>query len=237
LILLIDNYDSFVFNLARYFQRLGQETHVVRNTAIDTAAVRAMRPDALVLSPGPCTPRQAGVSVSLVRDLHEELPILGVCLGHQIIAAALGGRIVRAREPVHGRTSRILHDGRGIFADLGSSIEACRYHSLVVDEDSLPKCLEVSARLTDGTVMALRHRWLPVVGLQFHPESILTELGYPLLVSFMQAAGLAVPTAVPTMTDERRKRPASATTGGGTVRIDRPTQTASAISRRQAVVR
>ena len=190
MILLIDNYDSFVFNLARYFERLGQQVCVVRNTAIDVAGVRAARPDVLVLSPGPCTPREAGCSLDVVRQLHAELPILGVCLGHQTIAEALGGRVVRADEPVHGRTSPIRHDGRGVFAGIPNPITGCRYHSLVVEEASLPQCLEVSARTDDGTVMALRHRQLPVVGLQFHPESILTETGYPLLAGFLWQAGL-----------------------------------------------
>ena len=204
MILLIDNYDSFVFNLARYFHRLGHETHVVRNTAIDVAAVRSLRPDALVLSPGPCTPREAGCSIELVRDLHTELPILGVCLGHQTIAEALGARVILAPEPVHGRTSSIRHDGRGVFTGLPNPIVGCRYHSLVVDEQSLPDCLEVSARTDDGTVMALRHRLLPVVGLQFHPESILTDTGYPLLAGFLWQAGLTGGGPVPTIESERR---------------------------------
>jgi len=197
MILLIDNYDSFVYNLARYFQQLGQVTQVVRNTAIDTQGVHALAPDAIVLSPGPCTPQQAGCSLAVVREFHKTLPILGVCLGHQTIAEALGGRVVRAKEPVHGRSAAIRHDGRGVFAELPEVIVGCRYHSLVVDEASLPDCLEVSARLDDGTVMALRHRQFPVVGLQFHPESILTEAGYPLLVGFLRLAGLPVPAQLP----------------------------------------
>jgi len=197
MILLIDNYDSFVYNLARYFQQLGQVTHVVRNTAIDTQGVRELAPEAIVLSPGPCTPQQAGCSLELVRQFHMKLPILGVCLGHQTIAEALGGRVVRAREPVHGRSAPIRHDGRGVFSGLPEVIVGCRYHSLVVDEASLPDCLEVSARLGDGTVMALRHRQFPVVGLQFHPESILTEAGYPLLAGFLRIAGLPVPAEIP----------------------------------------
>lgn len=203
MILLIDNYDSFVYNLARYFQRLGHATHVVRNTAIDTAGARAMKPEAIVLSPGPCTPQRAGCSLGLVRGLHAELPILGVCLGHQAIAEALGGRVVRAVEPVHGRSFPIRHDGRGVFAGLPQEIVGCRYHSLVVEEASLPACLEVSARTADGTIMALRHRRLPVVGLQFHPESILTDVGYPLLAGFLRLAGLRVPAEVPGIDSER----------------------------------
>jgi anthranilate synthase/aminodeoxychorismate synthase-like glutamine amidotransferase len=140
-ILLIDNYDSFVHNLARYFQRLGQETLVVRNDALDAHAARRLRPHAVVLSPGPCTPTEAGCSLDIVRTLHEELPILGVCLGHQTIAAALGARVVRARQPMHGRTSFIRHDGQGVFAGAPQPLRACRYHSLIVDETSLPACL------------------------------------------------------------------------------------------------
>ncbi len=203
-VLVIDNYDSFVFNLARYFQRLGQQTLVVRNTAIDAAGVRAMAPQALVLSPGPCAPQQAGCSLALVREFHNRVPILGVCLGHQTIAEALGGRIVRAAEPVHGRTSPVFHDGRGVFAGLPSPIVATRYHSLVVEEASLPPSLEVVARTEDGTVMAIRHRELPVVGLQFHPESILTEHGYAILAAFLRLAGLPVPKSLPTIAGELR---------------------------------
>jgi anthranilate synthase/aminodeoxychorismate synthase-like glutamine amidotransferase len=203
MILLIDNYDSFVFNLARYFSRLGQATRVVRNDAIDVAGVRALRPAAVVLSPGPCTPQETGCSLDLVRQLHGELPILGVCLGHQTIAAALGGRVVRAREPMHGRASAVLHDGRGLFASLPNPLTACRYHSLVVEEDSLPPTLEVTARTADGVVMALAHRSYPVFGVQFHPESILTEAGYPLLANYLRLAGLTLPEPLPSLADER----------------------------------
>jgi anthranilate synthase/aminodeoxychorismate synthase-like glutamine amidotransferase len=202
-ILLIDNYDSFVYNLARYFERLGHRTRVIRNTAIEVAGVETIAPDAVVLSPGPCTPLQAGCSLALVRHLHEKLPILGVCLGHQAIAEALGARVVRASEPVHGRTSSIHHDGRGVFAGLPNPLVGCRYHSLVVQEQSLPDCLQVSARTENGTVMALRHRELPVVGLQFHPESILTDSGYRLLAGFLRLAGLALPTELPSVDSER----------------------------------
>jgi len=205
MILLIDNYDSFVFNLARYLQRLGHETRVVRNTAIDAEGVRALAPEGVVLSPGPCTPREAGCSLEVVRRLHAELPMLGVCLGHQAIAEALGGRVVRAPEPVHGRTSPVHHDGRGLFAGLPNPIVGCRYHSLVVDGPSLPACLEVSARTADGVVMALRHRSLPVVGVQFHPESILTDTGYALLAAWLRMAGLSVPAEVPAIHDELRR--------------------------------
>ncbi len=202
MILLIDNFDSFVFNLARYFQRLGQETCVVRNNAIDVDGVCRMGPDALVISPGPCTPDRAGCSLELVRRLHERIPILGVCLGHQAIGRALGGQVVRAPQPLHGRSSTIHHDQRGVFAGLSSPITACRYHSLVVEESTLPAQLEVSARADDGTVMGLRHRQLPVVGLQFHPESILTGAGYPLLAGFLRLAGLAVAEPMPSIDSE-----------------------------------
>ncbi len=205
-VLVIDNYDSFVYNLARYFERLGRRTAVVRNTAIDAAGVRAAAPKAVVLSPGPCAPRQAGCSLEVVRQLHAELPILGVCLGHQAIAEALGARIVRAAEPVHGRTSRVVHQSRGVFTQLPSPLVAARYHSLAVDERSLPPELEVTARTEDGTVMAIQHRELPVVGLQFHPESILTEHGYAILAAFLHTAGLPTPNDLPTIDDEWRRR-------------------------------
>jgi anthranilate synthase/aminodeoxychorismate synthase-like glutamine amidotransferase len=202
MILLIDNYDSFVYNLARYFERLGQQTLVVRNDAIEVEAARRLQPQAVVLSPGPCTPRTAGCSLALVAELHGMVPMLGVCLGHQAIAEALGGRIVRAREPMHGRASPIWHDGRGVFQDVRNPLQGCRYHSLVVEEATLPTCLEIAAWTSDGTIMALRHRSLPVVGVQFHPESILTDCGYALLANFLRLAGLPVPPTLPTIADE-----------------------------------
>lgn len=210
MILLIDNYDSFVHNLARYFQRLEQDTLVVRNDAIDVTGVRRLRPDALVLSPGPCAPEQAGCSLDLVRQLHEELPILGVCLGHQAIAAALRGRVVRAAEPMHGRTSAVYHKQDGVFAGLPNPLLACRYHSLVVEEQSLPECLEVTARTSEGVVMAIEHRALPLVGVQFHPESILTECGYPLLANFLRLAGVAIAEELPEIPRERNEPAAAA---------------------------
>jgi anthranilate synthase/aminodeoxychorismate synthase-like glutamine amidotransferase len=203
MILLIDNYDSFVHNLARYFKRLGQRTVVVRNDAVDSDRVRAMRPAAIILSPGPCTPRQAGASIDLVRQLHREIPMLGVCLGHQTIAVALGGRTVQAAEPVHGRTSLVEHNGSSIFSQLPNPLTVCRYHSLVVDPASLPPELEATAHTaSDGVIMALAHLQYPVVGLQFHPESILTECGYDLLAAFLQLAGLKTAVETPTITDE-----------------------------------
>lgn len=191
MILLIDNYDSFVHNLARYFRRLGQETLVVRNDAITLDEIRAHAPRAIVLSPGPCTPDEAGMTIDIVREFHLHVPMLGVCLGHQAIAAAFGGRIVRAAEPMHGRVSLVDHDGHGLFAELPLPLSVCRYHSLVVDETTLPTEFSITARTSDGTVMALAHRGLPVVGVQFHPEAALTEHGYALLANFLRLAGLA----------------------------------------------
>ncbi len=189
-ILLIDNYDSFVYNLARYFERLGQATEVVRNDAMDTDQIRACAPDAIVLSPGPCTPDVAGNSLDIVRHLWRDFPILGVCLGHQTIAAAFGAEIVRAAEPMHGRTSPIVHNQRGAFAGLPNPLTVCRYHSLIVEATSLPADFEVSAWLSDGTIMAIRHRQYPVEGLQFHPEAILTDGGYLMLANFLRSIGL-----------------------------------------------
>ncbi len=205
MILLLDNYDSFVFNLWRYFERLGQTTRIVRSDAIDLAGVRELAPAAVVISPGPCSPNEAGASLDIVRDCHRELPILGVCLGHQAIAQSLGGRVVRAPFPMHGRASAILHDGCGVFAGIASPTEVCRYHSLVVDEASLPPELRVTARASDGVVMALEHRDYPVVGVQFHPESILTAAGYPLLANFLRLAGLEPREPAPTLASELEK--------------------------------
>jgi anthranilate synthase component 2 len=192
MIVLLDNYDSFVHNLARYFQRLGQTTRVLRNDATSAAELEALRPSAIVISPGPCTPRQAGCSLEVVRRLADRIPILGICLGHQAIGEAFGGRVVRAAEPVHGRTSQVFHQQRGLFRHLPNPILACRYHSLVVERETLPDCLEVTAWTLEGTIMALEHRKSCVVGLQFHPESILTEWGYPLISVFLQRAGIKV---------------------------------------------
>jgi anthranilate synthase/aminodeoxychorismate synthase-like glutamine amidotransferase len=189
MILLIDNYDSFVHNLARYFQRLGHETLVRRNDAVTPQEVRALAPAAVVLSPGPCAPAEAGYSMSIVRQLVGEMPILGVCLGHQAIAAALGARIVRAREPRHGRTSPVEHSATGLFANLPSPLTVCRYHSLVIDEPSLPTELKVTARTPGGEIMAIEHVAACAFGIQFHPEAALTEHGYELLANFLRLAG------------------------------------------------
>lgn len=201
MVLLIDNYDSFVYNLARYFQRLGQQTQVVRNDAIDVAGIRRLRPHAVVLSPGPCTPSEAGCSLDVAGQLSGEVPLLGVCLGHQAIGAACGARVARARQPVHGRSSLIVHEGRSIFAGLPSPLRVGRYHSLVVYEDGLAPQLDVTARSYDGEVMAVQHRRHPTVGIQFHPESILTEGGYDMLANFLKLAGIDVPGA-PSLADE-----------------------------------
>jgi anthranilate synthase/aminodeoxychorismate synthase-like glutamine amidotransferase len=192
MLLLIDNYDSFAHNLARYFERLGVATRVVRNDAIDVTGVRALRPEAIVLSPGPCTPREAGVSLDIARAVHAEVPLLGVCLGHQVIAAALGGRIVQAETPVHGRSSLVMHDRVGIFDALPSPLVVGRYHSLVVEPTSLPADLRATAWTEDGTLMAFEHVRYPVFGVQFHPESILTECGYDLLANFLRLADMPV---------------------------------------------
>ncbi|MBM4003411.1 MAG: aminodeoxychorismate/anthranilate synthase component II [Planctomycetes bacterium] len=192
MILLIDNYDSFAHNLGRYLVQLGAAVRVVRNDAITVEEVAAAPPRAIVLSPGPCTPTEAGVSLRLVRELHASVPMLGVCLGHQTIAAAFGGRIVRAAEPVHGRASAVVHHGQDVFAGLDNPLLACRYHSLVVDPGTVPDPLEVTAETEEGIIMAIRHRNLPVFGVQFHPESVLTRQGYELLANFLRIAGLRV---------------------------------------------
>jgi anthranilate synthase/aminodeoxychorismate synthase-like glutamine amidotransferase len=184
MIVLIDNYDSFVHNLARYFRRLGQATLVVRNDAVDLNGIRALRPRGLAISPGPCTPNEAGISLDVVRELAGELPLLGVCLGHQVIVQAFGGEIVRAPEPVHGRASLVCHDNSPLFSGIGNPFSACRYHSLVASRDSLPPGLHVTAWTDDGTIMAVQHGTLPVYGLQFHPESVLTRDGLKLLSNF-----------------------------------------------------
>tara|TARA_B100001750_G_scaffold242889_1_gene257096 strand:- start:694 stop:1293 length:600 start_codon:yes stop_codon:yes gene_type:complete len=189
MILLIDNFDSFVYNLARYFEELGQECEVVRNDAISIEGIRERAPAALILSPGPCAPESAGICIEAVRELGGELPILGVCLGHQAIGAAYGARIVRV-EPCHGKSAEILHDGEGLFDGIPNRFSAGRYHSLAVCEEGLPAGLEVSARTEDGLIMALRHKVNKVCGIQFHPESVLTEHGHPLLEGFLRLAGI-----------------------------------------------
>ncbi|QYK43339.1 MAG: aminodeoxychorismate/anthranilate synthase component II [Paracoccaceae bacterium] len=189
MLLLIDNYDSFTWNLVHYLGELGADVRVVRNDAVDVQAAMGMRPSAIVLSPGPCDPDQAGICLPLTAAAAEaRIPLLGVCLGHQTIGQAFGGRVVRCHEIVHGKMGRMHHGGQGVFAGLPSPFLATRYHSLVVERDSLPACLEVTAWLEDGTIMGLRHRDRPVEGVQFHPESIASEHGHALLRNFLDLA-------------------------------------------------
>lgn len=187
MILLIDNYDSFVHNIARYVGELGRQRRVVRNDAIDVDDIAAEMPEAIILSPGPGTPDDAGVSLDVVRRLGERVPILGVCLGHQCIGQAYGGTVRRAQRPVHGKMSRISHDDHGVFAGLPNPLRVGRYHSLVVDIEAATG-LEATAYTDEGEVMGLAHRWNPVVGVQFHPESVLTERGHDLLKNFLRRA-------------------------------------------------
>ncbi|MGH6933360.1 MAG: anthranilate synthase component II [Dongiaceae bacterium] len=185
MILVIDNYDSFVHNLARYIRELGWDTHVVRNDSVDVEEIAALTPSHIVISPGPCTPNEAGVSVAVVRELGPTIPVLGVCLGHQCIGQAFGGRITRALRPMHGKTSNIRHGGRDVFTGLPDPLRVTRYHSLVVSEIGLPEDLMATAWSEQGEIMALRHRRHPIVGVQFHPEAVLTERGYDLLRNFL----------------------------------------------------
>ena len=191
MILVIDNYDSFVHNLARYMRELGWTTSVVRNDAIDEAGVAALAPSHIVLSPGPCAPDQAGISVKLVERFGTTIPMLGICLGHQCIGQAFGGRVVRASRPMHGKVSEIHHDGSGVFAGLPNPLRGARYHSLAVAAEGLPEELVVNARSEEGEIMAFRHRHRPVVGLQFHPEAVWTEHGHDLLRRFLDGRGRA----------------------------------------------
>jgi anthranilate synthase/aminodeoxychorismate synthase-like glutamine amidotransferase len=187
-IAIVDNYDSFTYNLVQYLGELGAQVDVVRNDAVDAEALLASHPDGVVISPGPGDPEDAGISMDVVSACARSgTPLLGVCLGHQSIGAAFGGRIVRARTLMHGKVSSISHDGRGVFQGLPSPFEATRYHSLVIAEDSMPAALEVSARTPDGEIMGVRHRELPIEGVQFHPESILTLQGKALLRNFLDA--------------------------------------------------
>jgi anthranilate synthase/aminodeoxychorismate synthase-like glutamine amidotransferase len=185
MILLIDNYDSFVHNLARYVRELGAEATVMRNDELTVEQVRALTPSHIILSPGPCTPREAGVSNPVIQSLGRTTPILGVCLGHQCIGAAYGGEIVRARRPTHGKTSAISHTGEGVFAGMSDPFNATRYHSLAVSRARLPAELSVTAETSDGEIMGIAHREFPVFGVQFHPESVLTEGGHKLLKNFL----------------------------------------------------
>ncbi|MEG3789754.1 aminodeoxychorismate/anthranilate synthase component II [Lysobacter sp. CCNWLW3] len=190
-VLMIDNYDSFTYNLVQYLQALGAEVKVIRNDDLTVPQIAALQPERIVISPGPCTPNEAGVSLDLIRELGARVPILGVCLGHQSLGQAYGGDVVRAKTIMHGKTSRIRHEGQGVFAGLPDRYEATRYHSLVVSRETLPDCLEITAwsEHEDGSfeeIMGLRHREHPVEGVQFHPESILTEHGHALLKNFLE---------------------------------------------------
>ena len=186
MLLLIDNYDSFTYNLAQYFGELGEDVRVVRNDAIDIKGIAALAPARIVISPGPCTPNEAGICVPLVREFAGKLPILGVCLGHQAIGAAFGAAIVHAGRVIPGKTSAIRHESKGVFAGLPSPFRATRYHSLAIERASLPDCLEVTAEAEDGEIMGVRHRRFALEGVQFHPESILTEHGHALLKNFLR---------------------------------------------------
>jgi anthranilate synthase/aminodeoxychorismate synthase-like glutamine amidotransferase len=185
MILLIDNYDSFTYNLAQYLGQMGQQVEIRRNDQITLDEIEQLRPEHIIISPGPCTPTEAGVSVPLIQRFAGKIPILGVCLGHQAIGAAFGGRVIRAQKLMHGKSSEIEHDGKTIFHDLPQPFIATRYHSLIVERKSLPRALEISAETDDGTIMGLRHRKLRVEGVQFHPESILTTAGFQLLKNFL----------------------------------------------------
>jgi anthranilate synthase component 2 len=188
MLLMIDNYDSFTFNLVQYFGELGADVKVFRNDEVSVQEIEALSPSHLVISPGPCTPNEAGITLDAIERLAGRVPILGVCLGHQAIGQAFGGKVVRAKQVMHGKVSQISHDGKGVFASLPPDFAATRYHSLVVERDSLPSCLEVSARSDDGEIMGLRHRSLAVEGVQFHPEALLTEHGHRMLENFIRRA-------------------------------------------------
>ncbi len=192
MILLIDNYDSFVYNLARYVRELGEQPVVRRHDATTPQEIEALRPTHIIISPGPCTPGEAGISTEVVRRFGPRTPILGVCLGHQCIGAAYGAGIVRAGRPLHGKASRIHHDGNGLFADLPNPFRAARYHSLVISRSGLPAELRVTASAEDGEIMAVEHAHHPVIGVQFHPESVLTEYGYVLLDRFLHGAAARI---------------------------------------------
>lgn len=188
MLLMIDNYDSFTYNLVQYLGELGQDVKVVRNDEIDVDKIGVLHPQRIVISPGPCTPNEAGISVPLIGKYAGDIPILGVCLGHQSIGQAFGGKIVRAKQLMHGKTSQIHHIGKGVFTGLPSPFCATRYHSLVIERESLPEQLEITAWTEDGEIMGVRHKTLPIEGVQFHPESILTEYGREMLANFLTQA-------------------------------------------------
>jgi anthranilate synthase/aminodeoxychorismate synthase-like glutamine amidotransferase len=189
MLLVIDNYDSFTYNLVQYLGELGQEVRVVRNDEIAAADIAGLAPSTIVISPGPCTPNEAGISLEVIETYAGKIPILGVCLGHQAIGQAFGGKIVRAARVMHGKTSQISHDGRGMFTGLPNPFQATRYHSLLIERSSVPACLEITAESPDGEIMAVRHTSLPIEGVQFHPESFLTTSGKDLLRNFLTHGG------------------------------------------------
>ncbi|MFN3740584.1 MAG: anthranilate synthase component II [Thermodesulfovibrionales bacterium] len=189
MLLMIDNYDSFTYNLVQYFGELGEEVIVFRNDRITIPEIEKIKPDRIVISPGPCTPKEAGISIEVIKYFKGKLPILGVCLGHQAIGAAFGGRIVRAKNLMHGKTSMIFHDGKTIFEGLPSPFEATRYHSLVIERETLPEELIITAWTEDGEIMGVRHRRYIIEGVQFHPESILTKHGHDILRNFLKITG------------------------------------------------
>lgn len=186
MILVIDNYDSFTYNLVQYLGELGEEIEVFRNDEITISRIEQMKPDHILISPGPCTPNEAGISLELIDHFKGKIPIMGVCLGHQAIGQAFGGEVVRAEKLMHGKTSPILHDGKSIFEDVPSPFTATRYHSLIVRRDTLPDCLEISAETAEGEIMGFRHKDYPIEGVQFHPESIITDHGLQLLRNFLK---------------------------------------------------
>ena len=190
MLLMIDNYDSFTYNLVQYFGELGEDVKVFRNDAITLKEIAAMQPDRIVISPGPCSPAEAGISVATIKEFAGKLPLLGVCLGHQSIGAAFGGDIVHAKQLMHGKTSPVHHEGKGIFAGLPNPFTATRYHSLSVEKSTLPPVLEVTAWTEDGEIMGFQHRNRPIQGVQFHPESIATEGGHAMLANFLKLAGV-----------------------------------------------
>lgn len=187
MLLMIDNYDSFTYNLVQYLGELGQDVRVFRNDEIDLAKIAELKPQYIVISPGPCTPNEAGISVPLIHEFAGKIPLLGVCLGHQSIGQAFGGNIVHAKQLMHGKTSLIHHKDAGVFRGLPDPYTATRYHSLVIDKNTLPDCLEVTAWTDDGEIMGVRHKSMPIEGVQFHPESVLTEYGHELLDNFLKA--------------------------------------------------
>jgi anthranilate synthase component 2 len=190
MLLVIDNYDSFTYNLVQFLSELGETVKVVRNDEVSVAEIEKMAPERIVISPGPCTPNEAGISLEVLTKLSHKLPILGVCLGHQAIGQAFGGKVIRAKQVVHGKTSRVFHDEQGLFAGLPNPFEATRYHSLVIERQSIPSCLEITAKTWDEEIMGVRHKSLPVFGVQFHPESFLTVGGKDILRNFLRVKPL-----------------------------------------------